>query len=36
MAHDLTVKRMRLAILDYLLGEARDKRSARQLAEAVR
>jgi nitrate/nitrite transport system ATP-binding protein len=26
MAHDLGVKRMRLAILDYLLGEARDKR----------
>jgi nitrate/nitrite transport system ATP-binding protein len=26
MAHDLGVKRMRLAILDYLLGEARQKR----------
>jgi nitrate/nitrite transport system ATP-binding protein len=32
MAHDLGVKRMRLAILDYLLGEARDKRSAKAAA----
>ena len=36
MAHDLTVKRMRLSIIDYLLGEAREKRGARKVAEGVR
>jgi nitrate/nitrite transport system ATP-binding protein len=36
MAHDLTVKRMRLSIMDYLLGEARKKRGTDRRAEAVR
>jgi nitrate/nitrite transport system ATP-binding protein len=36
MAHDLSVKRMRLQVIDYLLGEARQKRKARPATEAMR
>jgi nitrate/nitrite transport system ATP-binding protein len=34
MAHDLTIKRQRLEIIDYLLSEARTKRAPRKLVRA--